>query len=154
MCYISYFVTYYTARMNAIQQPSGFKNFLYVDNNTGCPKKCVHFLKWRSFGTWCKSRPNTIYIYVCRTSKKHFRLSSVFKCRFSAYFWLNHVFSVKSKIVDLLTFVIKTFSTLFCPKSQFPVPKLPKMWNFLIFREKSFYSKLQMVVKGYKFSIF
>ena len=33
-------------------------------------------------------------------------------------------FSEKYKIFDFLTFEIKTFSTLFCTKSQFPVPKI------------------------------
>ena len=60
-----------------------------------------------------------------------FRLSSVFKCRFLAYFQLNHVFFEKSKIFDFLTFKIKTFSTLFCPKSQFLVPKIAN--NFVIY---------------------
>ena len=51
--------------------------------------------------------------------QKKFDFLASSKCRFSA----ESRFFRKVENLDFLTFEIKTISTLFCPKSQFPVPK-------------------------------
>ena len=87
-------------------------HFKYHGDYSGCPKKSVHFLNWLSFGTGSKQRFENL--------TRFFRLTSVFKCRFSA----KSRFFRKVENFRFFNFWNKTFSTLFCPKSQFPVPKI------------------------------
>ena len=87
----------YENSVSGVLSFSQFSSFIYYRVSQ---KKCALFQMssiWdrKQVETW---KFYTIKIYVWRT-----------------YFRLNHVF---------LTFEIKTLSTLFCPKSQLPAPKI------------------------------
>ena len=98
----------------------------------GVPKKCTIFkmaIIWdrKQVKTW---KFYTISIYVWRTIKKTFD----FLASSSAYFR-------KVDNFRFFNFWNKTFSTLFCPKSQFPVPKITLNVKL---------PGLQLVAKGFK----